>query len=78
MSEVAVLSSEVVLEGFLRSVLSRYSTPFQGDPLNSEAASKLLTFEYFSGLNLTQKREQAWDLLEEVANIMKHNPAEAP
>jgi hypothetical protein len=54
-----IFSSEVVLRHFIRSILSRSFV----DP---ELLSDLVAFEYFSGLNVTERQEQAKDLVEEV------------
>jgi len=60
-----IFSSDTVLKHFIRSILSRNFV----DP---ELLSDLVAFEYFSGLNVTERHEQAKDLVEEVvADLFK-------
>ncbi len=56
-----IFSGSNVLRQFIRQVLSR--TSFN---LDLESVSRLVTFEYFAGLNIIERQEQAKDLTEEV------------
>lgn len=60
-----IFTGSNVLRQFIRQVLAR--TPFN---LDMESVSRLVTFEYFSGLNISERQEQAKDLIEEVNYII--------
>ncbi|CAG7681484.1 unnamed protein product [Allacma fusca] len=62
----SVLGSNAVLKQFIRSFVSR-------GPTDPEVVSQLVTFEYFAGLNVTQRVEQAVDLLEEMISDFLFN-----
>jgi hypothetical protein len=57
----SIFASNTVLKQFVRAILTRGS-------FYPELAADLVTFEYFSGLNISDPRrfEQAMDILEEV------------